>query len=212
MSTSIVRAPANRHSRSNPRLTDAKNVIKPAKLRNSPAQATAESRLSQGSTVRLLLGEALPDSTAGANRMLQLLTMGVALWNVQHLQLKGEVISPGPQSNVPDHFRGVRPYRMMVQFPKYYNPDDQGFSKPIESAKYELTLEEIEQRFPGYNRLNVEGWSRKDGSDNLVRFEIDAVFDRSARAFLTLWKAALEERFLQREIYITFHGPLGFLD
>lgn len=161
---------------------------------------------------RLLLDEALPNSFPGKSRIPELLKLGVASWNVQRLQIESRLIDSKPQADVPEHFRGLLTYRMMLQVPKFYNADRRGVRKPIESVKFDLTLEEIKQRFPGHSRLDLDGWSRDDGNDMQSRFEIDSLFDLTAQAYLTLWKTMLEARFQQRKIYITFLGPVAVLD
>jgi hypothetical protein len=102
---------------------------------------------------------------------------------------------------------------LVVLIPLYYNPDIAGRRKPVEHHKLQQTEREIQQRFSGYGKSRTEGWYWSDPTgkwlvDDLIRYQIDAVYDRAAMNFLKDWKAILERRFEQEAIYMTLSGPL----
>ena len=102
---------------------------------------------------------------------------------------------------------------LVVLIPLYYNPDLAGRREPVEHDKLHQTEREIQQRFSGYGKSRTEGWYRSDQTgkgvaDDLVRYQIDAVYDGETMNFLRDWKAILERRFEQEAIYMTLSGPL----
>ncbi len=102
---------------------------------------------------------------------------------------------------------------LVLMVPLFYNPDTRGFRKPVEGGKIGKTEEEIRRRFSGYSKYRIAGWYRDNetGSeyeDQLLRFEIDAVFSESDERFLRLWKRLLARRFQQQAIYMKLSGPV----
>jgi hypothetical protein len=102
---------------------------------------------------------------------------------------------------------------LVVLVPRFYNPDRQGFRKPVEPEKLVETEREMLDYFSGYQKFLIEGGYRDPGTgeefyDALIRFEIDAECESGNRAFLNAWKQTLEERFQQRCIYMKLVGPV----
>ncbi|HEY1757834.1 MAG TPA: hypothetical protein VGG72_20865 [Bryobacteraceae bacterium] len=72
---------------------------------------------------------------------------------------------------------------------------------------WEKTIQEIQDYFSGCTAFPVGGWywsgnPDNDGTDNLVRFEIDGIFTGSDIAFLREWNKILKRRFHQNYIYM----------
>jgi hypothetical protein len=102
---------------------------------------------------------------------------------------------------------------LVVLIPLYYNSDLAGRREPVEHHKLYETEREIQERFSGYSKSHTEGWYRSDQTgkgflDDLIRYQIDAVYDAATMSFLKDWKAILEQRFEQEAIYMTLSGPL----
>lgn len=101
---------------------------------------------------------------------------------------------------------------IILLLPRFRNPDSNGSRQKIELHKWKLTLREIEQFFPGYQRLRVKGWNREDNvRDDLYRFETDLVVTRAKAALIRRWKNVLAARFDQREIYIKISERVAWL-
>jgi hypothetical protein len=101
---------------------------------------------------------------------------------------------------------------MTVLLPRFRNPDSNGTRRKIELHKWKITLREIEQFFPGYQRLRVKGWNKEDNvRDDLYRFEADIVVTRANADWIRRWKIVLADRFDQREIYIKISGRVVWL-
>ena len=218
MPTNIVRVPANGSGPIRPHPPDEQAVIR-------KSERHTESRKQEGLRQGPLLSESTDRSirwlikAAGgkvhegdsapvlANELLELATRGAASRNVERLMTEATHSKSGDSDNgspVPEHFSGLKSSRMMVAIPRRYNADANGVRRHIEATKFDLTVHEIKLAFHAFTRFGIGGWTLVDGSDSLVRYEIDSIFDQRDRAFIKLWKRMLEDRFDQREIYIPF--------
>jgi hypothetical protein len=216
MASNIVRVPASGSRPIRPQPPNRKTVAhKPARytksrkekgLRQEPLLSETTDRsirwLLKAPDVNVREGDATP---MFADELVKLVTRGSASRNVERLMSEA---TKGADSDdgrpVPNHFSGFQLSRMMVSVPRFYNADANGVRRHIETTKFDLTVHEIKLAFHAFTRLRVSGWTLMDGPDSLIRYEIDCTFNRRDRAFIKLWKRMLEDRFVQREIDITF--------
>lgn len=96
---------------------------------------------------------------------------------------------------------------LVLLLPLFHNPTANGYRKPITPRVWKVTLREIQDNFSGVTAFPVGGWywsdsPDNDGTDNLVRFEIDGIFTGHDIALLRKWKRTLKRRFHQNYIYM----------
>ena len=122
-------------------------------------------------------------------------------------------VSSIPQNGYPEATRittgrpAIRVQTLILLLPMFYNVDEEGGRRRVESWKLLQTLAEIRRMFQGYSCSSRTGWFHEEATgeeydDELIRYEIDGHFDERACRKLRLWKRKLERRFKQRSIYM----------
>lgn len=94
---------------------------------------------------------------------------------------------------------------LIFLLPRLYNPQPSGYRKPIPTFLIERTIKEMQMMFSGYTYNRSSGWyldGREGVSDDLVRFEVDGVFNGNDLRALHEWKKTLRRRFRQDYIYM----------
>jgi hypothetical protein len=152
------------------------------------AGTKAESRHAGEHNGLALLDEALPQTTVGSS----------------HNQ-------DGRHSN-----ERIQLQTLVIHLPLYHNRDHNGHREPVAPPLLNETVAEIRRRYSGYTSYRVTGWYRdvetgREYPDEIIRFEIDALFDEDERVFLNGWKHQLEVRFEQRAIYMKISGPVEWI-
>lgn len=104
--------------------------------------------------------------------------------------------------NNPQHWQ-----TLVILLPLFHNPNDKGCRKPVAVFLFRRTIEDMCRMFSGFTITNAMGWyydeSRNSGlSDELVRFEVDGIFEGADLDALHEWKRQLRRRFKQEYIYM----------
>lgn len=105
---------------------------------------------------------------------------------------------------------------LTLLLPLYYNPGRNGFRTEVESWKLEKTESEIRKYFSGYSVSQTSGWYRdsttgEEFRDCHLRFDIDLPFPPSTEVFLRQWKRLLQERMMQKSIYMKLSDPIKWV-
>jgi hypothetical protein len=92
---------------------------------------------------------------------------------------------------------------LVINIPRFHNPDGCGMRTKVNLWKLKLTLRELKDIFSGYTAISVKGWSKDDRlRDSHYRFEIDFNAIPALELQLEFWKRMLEIRFRQNSVYM----------
>jgi hypothetical protein len=96
---------------------------------------------------------------------------------------------------------------LILLVPLLYNPDKNGYRKPVSKAMIRRTVDEMRGMFSGYTLIRAMGWYWDEENtigvpDDIVRFEVDGIFTGCDLRAIHEWKMKLRRRFKQDYIYM----------